>query len=104
MAFKVNFPLGYITTLVAVIKKTFMLCCYMLFNMSFCFFFIITLVTVINNTFMVHFIVKLVFAGPIRPMGANRTSNLLLISNIELPNIKMVVKTSVNAIRTSKVA
>ena len=98
MAFKLIFPL------VTVLKSTFMLCCYMLFNMSFCFFFIITLVTVINNTFMMHFIVKLVFAGPIRPMGANRTSNLLLISNTELPNIKMAVKTSVNVTRTSKVA
>ena len=98
MAFKLIFPL------VAVLNSTFMLCCYMLFNMSFCFFFIITLVTVINNTFMVHFIVKLVFAGPIRPMGANRTSNLLLISNIELPRIKIVINTKVNVIKTTNVA
>ena len=104
MVFNISFPFEFITTLVAVIKNTFMLCCCVLFNMSFCFTFIITLVTVINNTFMMHFIVKLVFAGPIRPMGANRTSNLLLISNTELPNIKMAVKTSVNVTRTSKVA
>ena len=69
MVFNISFPFEFITTLVAVIKNTFMLCCCLLFNMSFCFTFIITLVTVINNTFMMHFIVKLVFAGPIRPMG-----------------------------------
>ena len=53
MAFKVIFPFWLVTSLVTVITNTVMLCCYILFNVHL-FFLLTTLVTVINKNFVRH--------------------------------------------------